>query len=146
MSPVLFVFASVILFGKNRSNRNRLIIRRIKNIRGWCWKTKNWSVDLVSTDTVDEVGKKTFVYAIGFFIKIWPGIDLRLVGFWRFWYRWKADGLSFPTTPKSSKSDQYLCISWTCFEFCSFLVDINVFYAKINVFFTLKSSFCTFST
>ena len=55
-----------------------------------------------------------------FWMKTRPWIDLILLGFWRFWCRWKAGDLSIPTTLKSSSVDQYWCILWSCFDFWSF--------------------------
>ena len=53
-------------------------------------------------------------------IKTWSLIDIMLLRFWWFWRRWIAGTLSYPTTPISSPTDQYWCVSWTCFDFCPF--------------------------
>ena len=50
-------------------------------------------------------------------IKIWPRSGSIFIGFWRFWCRWKAEIESFPTAPKSSKSDKYRPHSWPYFDF-----------------------------
>ena len=50
-------------------------------------------------------------------IKMMPRIDLIYSGLRRIWCRWKADDLSFSTTPKLPHAVTYTIDSWQHFDF-----------------------------
>ncbi len=109
------------------------------SILGWFFVHFLWFLAFVkSAENVrnSKVGHESTLYCSDFDdfgvvrkqdfrIKTWPRIDLRMLGFWRAWRRSKAEIVSFQTTPKSSKTDQYNVDSWSTFEFRTFSVDFK---------------------